>query len=246
MKQSHRPLKLMLAILTCLTAGLCTLTGVAAASPEIEHSQAQRSPYKPEHMFQKRFILIDAGHGGIDGGTSYQDILEKDINLAIAQKLYLLLKSEGIPALLNRTGDYALSDENRWSGSRSRHQRDLAQRHQLSEELPIDIYISLHVNWGRHSNTRGAVVLHQEEGRSYMLASAIQQQLNAMHGAGAHHLPETGNRYYLIRKVKQPAVIVESGFISNTVDRELLTSARGQTLIAQQINKAILYYLYSL
>lgn len=238
--------KLLLLFITLFTAGISSFSPVLAALPQDENMHEDQLPYQPEHVFQKRFILIDAGHGGIDGGTSYHGILEKDINLAIAHKLYRLLKREGIPVILNRTGDYALSEENRWSASRSRHQRDLAQRHQLSEEIPIDLYISLHVNWGKNKNTRGAVVLYQEEGRSYILASALQQQLNALHGQGAYHPPETGNKYYLLRKVKQPAVIIETGFISNPIDRELLTSSRGQSLIAEQIKKAIVYYLHAL
>lgn len=245
MHKRYISFKLLFVLISLFTTGLFSFSSAVIASPRDEKLDADHSPYKPEHVFQKRFILIDAGHGGIDGGTSYRDILEKDINLAIAHKLYLLLKSEGIPVILNRTGDYALSEENRWSASRSRHQRDLAHRYQLSEEMPIDLYISLHVNWGRNPNTRGAVVLHQDEGRSYLLAEALQQQLNALHGRGAYHLPETGIKYYLIRKVKQPAVIVETGFISNHVDRELLTSSRGQSLIAHQMKKAILYYLHA-
>lgn len=192
------------------------------------------------HVFPHPFVLIDAGHGGIDGGTVHENILEKDINLAIAQKLYLLLKSKNIPAVLNRTGDYALSDDNRWSVTRSRHRKDLAQRRQLSEEVPVSIYVSLHVNWGKNQAARGPIVLHQEEGRSRMLATLIQQQLNPLFQKVM--LPESGKKYYLLRKVQQPAVIVETGFISNAQDRLLLTNSTGQSAIAQRICDAIIQY----
>ncbi|NMM54999.1 N-acetylmuramoyl-L-alanine amidase [Paenibacillus aquistagni] len=221
---------------------MLTVAQAAAAWPV----NAQAQPAAPQdkqpisHVFTQRFVLIDAGHGGIDGGTVHHGILEKDINLAIAQKLYLLLKSKGVPVILNRTGDYALSDDNRWSATRSRHRRDLAQRRQLSEELPISMFVSIHVNWAKSPSKRGPMVIHQAEGRSQALAFLIQQELETL--APSPHLPDTGSKYYLLRRVKQPAVIVETGFISNAKDRELLTSRRGQSLIAMRLCDAIIHY----
>ncbi|MGZ9585990.1 N-acetylmuramoyl-L-alanine amidase family protein [Paenibacillus marinisediminis] len=238
----HRSLILLMICLCLMDIGL--LPAAAAAEPaQLEQQHSSGPPNSDTQLFPAPLVLIDAGHGGIDGGTSYQDVLEKHINLAISQKLYLLLKSKGIPAVLNRTGDYALSDDNRWSASRSRHLRDLAQRYQLSKELPVSIYVSIHVNWNKNKNSRGAVVLQQEEGRSHLLATTIQQHLNALYGKRAAHAVEIGNTYYLLRKVKQPAVIVETGFISNSIDRELLTSSRGQAAIAQRICDALEHYL---
>ncbi|MFW5438802.1 N-acetylmuramoyl-L-alanine amidase [Paenibacillus apiarius] len=192
------------------------------------------------NVFLSKLVLIDAGHGGIDGGTSHGDVLEKNINLAIAKKLYLMLKARGIPVILNRTGDYALSDDNRWSATRSRHRKDLAQRRQLSEEIPVSLFISLHVNWSKNSAARGPVVLHQNEGRSRMLAKLIQDSLNSMFGT--RFQPELGKTYYLLRRVQQPAVIVETGFISNARDRSLLTQPRTQREIAARISDAIVHY----
>lgn len=237
-----RRLMFLLACLFVLEIGLFS-NQAAAMAPFIKMERGGEQSSSDTRVFPQPLILIDAGHGGIDGGTSYQNILEKDINLAIAQKLYLLLRDRGVAAVLNRTGDYALSEHNRWSASRSRHLRDLAQRRQLSEELPITAYISLHVNWGRHSTTRGAIVLHQQQESSVQLANIIQQHLNALYGSEAQHEPTYGKTYYLLRTVKQPAVIVETGFISNTLDRELLTSAKGQTIIAERICTAIIQYL---
>ncbi|WP_019424373.1 N-acetylmuramoyl-L-alanine amidase family protein [Paenibacillus sp. OSY-SE] len=191
-------------------------------------------------VFPSKLVLIDAGHGGIDGGTSHGDVLEKHINLAIAQKLYLHLKARGIPVILNRTGDYALSDDNRWSATRSRHRKDLAQRRQLSEEIPVSMFVSLHVNWAKNNAARGPVVLHQNEGRSRMLARIIQDSLNPMFGTRFE--PEFGKTYYLLRRVQQPAVIVEAGFISNARDRALLTHPRTQSQIAARISDAIVHY----
>lgn len=192
------------------------------------------------HAFPEPVILIDVGHGGIDGGTSYGDLLEKDINLAIARRLYMVLRSHGYRTILNRTGDYALSDDNRWLRSRSRHLRDLAQRKELSEELPAEIVISLHVNWGRNKSKRGPLILHQNEGRSAILATCLEDSLGSLYGTS---LPsEVGKPFYLLKHADSPAVIVETGFISNAEDRALLISTRGQQAIAEAVFAGIADY----
>lgn len=191
--------------------------------------------------FRHPVIIIDAGHGGIDGGTSADDLLEKNINLSISQKVYMMLKSKGYAVVLNRNGDYALSDDNTWLKSRSRHLKDLAQRKGLSDELPSEIIVSVHVNWSKKEKSHGPVVLHQREGRSYMLAESIQSSLNTMYQTDRQ--VEWGKPFYLLNYIKKPAVIVEAGFISNLQDREMLSSSRGQKKIAEAISAGIIYYL---
>lgn len=193
------------------------------------------------HAFATPVILLDVGHGGIDGGTSAKGVLEKDINLAISQKLYLLLRSKGYAVIINRLGDYALSDDNRWLNSRSRHHRDLAQRKSLSEEVSTDIVVSIHANWSKKAAIRGPVVLHQKEGRSYLLAEAIQSRLNDLYGT--RHGIEWGKPFYLLNQVKHPAVIVETGFLSNAKDLAMINDPEGQKRIAQAIADGIIFYL---
>lgn len=185
-------------------------------------------------------VIIDVGHGGIDGGTSSGDTLEKDINLAIAKKLYLILRSQGIPAVMNRNGDYALSEENRWHISRSRHRKDLSQRRQLTEEIDSELLVSLHVNWSKNASKHGPLLLHQENGESALLAFCIQDSLNRQQNTG--FLPREGNTFYLLRKVHQPAVIVEMGFISSESDRAMLTDPQRQKEIAYAIASGIRQY----
>ncbi|MGF9695414.1 MULTISPECIES: N-acetylmuramoyl-L-alanine amidase family protein [Paenibacillus] len=193
------------------------------------------------HAFAAPVILLDVGHGGIDGGTTEHGVLEKDINLAISQKVYLLLRSKGYAVIINRLGDYALSDENRWLNSRSRHRKDLAQRKSLSEEVSTDIVVSIHANWSPKSATRGPIVLHQKEGRSYLLAESIQTELN--HLFGTQRGVVWGKPFYLLNQVKQPAVIVETGFLSNAKDRAMMSDPAEQKHIAQSIADGIIYYL---
>lgn len=220
-------------IISLLTTLLSIPTQVLADSSDEQSIQ---------YAFPHPVILIDAGHGGIDGGTSSGPLLEKDINLEIGKRLYMVLRSHGYTAILNRSGDYALSDDNRWLKSRSRHLRDLAQRKELSEQVPASIVISLHVNWGRNAARRGPLVLHQDEGQSAMLAFALQQALEDTYQLNMRRLPELGNPFYLLKHTDPPAVIVETGFISNPEDRSLLSSPRGQQRIAEALYSGIAAY----
>ncbi|GAB1154518.1 N-acetylmuramoyl-L-alanine amidase CwlD [Paenibacillus illinoisensis] len=193
------------------------------------------------HFFRHPAIIIDAGHGGIDGGTSFDKLLEKDINLSISQKMYMILKTKGYNVVLNRNDDYALSEDNTWSKTRSRHSKDLAQRKGLSDHLPSDIVVSIHVNWGKKTKFHGPIVLHQKEAKSYLLANAIQDSLNEMYQT--NRLVIWGKPFYLLNHINKPSVIVETGFISNPKDRLILSNVAGQKKIAQAISSGIIYYL---
>ncbi|MFD1776266.1 N-acetylmuramoyl-L-alanine amidase [Paenibacillus rhizophilus] len=228
-------------VLILLIAGtfLAGSAQASSASPDDRHEQRQ-TLIGHGH----RIILIDAGHGGIDGGTSHGDILEKDLTLAISRKLFLLLRADDFDAVLNRFGDYAPSEENMWLRSRSRHQRDLAQRKELAETLPAAVVVSVHINWAPTSSKHGPIVLYRQEGRSFILAKAIQEQLNGLYGVESHTLP--GKPFYLLNKITAPTVIVEAGFISSPVDRAMLTTSQGQEKIAEAISSGIAAYLMEL
>lgn len=210
---------------------------------EASQEPAQQVTEDRQHMLGhgQRIILIDAGHGGIDGGTSYGGILEKDITLEISRKLFRILRRDGFDAILNRTGDYALSEDNRWLRSSSRHMRDLAQRKALAETLPATVVVSVHVNWARSSSKYGPLVLYRQEGRSFILAQIIQDQLNQLYSTREQPVP--GKPFYLLKKTTATTVIVEAGFISSPADRAKLCSPAGQQEIAEAIANGIAAYL---
>lgn len=228
------------------SAGLLALLAGQADAARSEQPPAASTSERQEerqHILghDQRIILIDAGHGGIDGGTSHGDILEKDITLAISRRLFLLLRSDGFDAVLNRTGDYAPSDENRWLRSSSRHLRDLAQRKELAETLPANVVVSIHINWARSPSKHGPLVLYRQEGRSFLLARSIQDQLNKIYDMQAD--PRPGKPFYLLNKITATTVIVEAGFISSPADRSKLCTPHGQEEIAEAIAGGIAAYL---
>nr|WP_243734911.1 N-acetylmuramoyl-L-alanine amidase [Paenibacillus turpanensis] len=200
---------------------------------------AAKAGTEPDILLPECDVLIDAGHGGVDGGTSHGSLLEKHINLEISKYLYEELTRRKMKAALNRTSDYALSDDNHWLGSRSRHLRDLAQRKGLADLLKPKMFVSIHTNWAAGPRDSGPYVLYNkksEDGRS--LAVSIQQNLNKLYGTEARS-PVRGRTYYILNRVEQPSVIVEAGFISNPRDRSWLNSKHKQKQIAASIADGI-------
>lgn len=186
-------------------------------------------------------VVIDIGHGGIDGGTSYQGYLEKDINLAIGLTLYEELKRRSYNVAVTRIRDYALSDDNRERRRRGRHLADLSQRKLIADALQPRAFISLHVNWAKNKKRRGPIVIYQASAKSYTLARTIQRHLNDFYGLDNRVM--RGKTYFLLNHLEMPSVIVEVGYISNDEDRQLMTAAKTQKEIAASIAAAIEEYL---
>ncbi|MFH5182204.1 N-acetylmuramoyl-L-alanine amidase [Paenibacillus sp. TAB 01] len=186
-------------------------------------------------------VLIDVGHGGIDSGTLHGELYEKDINLEMAKLTYSVLRDKGYRVLMNRVEDYALSGENRWFRTRSRHLKDLSQRSHLANEIRPKAVISLHVNWAARSGRRGPVVLHQKSNESKRLATAMQGSLNRLYGTTEE--PVYGKTFYLLKNIQVPAVIVEMGFISNPSDREQMTKPQKQKQLADSIAQGVITFL---
>ncbi|CAN7570214.1 N-acetylmuramoyl-L-alanine amidase family protein [Paenibacillus sp. LjRoot56] len=184
-------------------------------------------------------IILDVGHGGIDSGTMVGKYEEKDMNLAIAKKTYKALVKRGYRVIINRTEDYALSDDNRWSFG-GRHRKDLAQRSGLANTIKPKIMLSLHINWSKKSNTRGPLVIYQNQSDSILLASLLQDTLNNVYGM--EELPVLGKKYFVLRFTKCPSVIVELGFLSNKTDRKLLNDSHHQAKLAKAITQAVDQY----
>jgi N-acetylmuramoyl-L-alanine amidase len=184
-------------------------------------------------------IIIDVGHGGIDSGALYGKYQEKDMNLAISKKTYKLLKKKGYRVIINRTEDYALSEDNKWSFG-GRHRKDLAQRSGLANTIKPKMMLSMHINWSGKSDRRGPLVIYQNQSDSILLAQLLQESLNRVYGM--EEKPVLGKKYYVLRHTKCPSVIVELGFISNKTDRKLLNDSHHQAKLAKAISTAIEQY----
>ena len=188
--------------------------------------------------FENPDVLIDVGHGGVDGGTNYGQLLEKTLNLEVARKVFLKLQEKGFTVAINRTGDYAPSDDNQGHGRR--HLRDLSQRKAIADRLSPKVMLSLHMNWSTDKKQTGPILLYQKNEPSKRLAGTIQHSLNELYRT--NHKPIYGKSFFLLKHCKCPTVIVEMGFLSNEGDRARLSSESGQNEVAEAIASAMVTY----
>lgn len=167
----------------------------------------------------KYTVVIDAGHGGYDGGSvsPYSDADENHLNLDYALCLKEILEDIGIRVVLTRknlNGLYSLFADNR-------KKDDMEKRIKIIEEANADLAISIHMNSFPLKSSRGAQVFYKEDDvASQTLATNIQTVLY-------HNLPyarsfsKTGD-YYILNETTIPVVIVECGFLTNREEEVLL------------------------
>lgn len=181
-------------------------------------------------------VIIDPGHGGIDGGTSRGSMLEKDLNLDIALRLKDTLERSGFAAYLTREIDTSL--ELLAPYSRSRHKRDLWARANIANYLRGDVFISIHMNYSTDSWRKGPMVFYTRDcSESRRLAGAVLRELESVVGKSREGiLPRT---LYVLDNTDMPSVLVEVGFLSNSDDALRLSSATFRQKVAEAIGNAV-------
>ena len=184
-----------------------------------------------------KVIYIDPGHGGLDPGTVYKNIYEKDINLEICKKLETKLEEEGAIVYLTRYGDYDLSN----NYTNSRKKSDLNNRAKIINESGADIYISIHLNSISSSTWSGAQVFYDDINKNnYTLASIMQEQLK--NDLKTNRDVKEISTMLMNRKITIPGILIEAGFLSNPNDRYLLQKETYQYKIVESIKKGIIKY----
>ena len=179
--------------------------------------------------------------GGINGGTSRDGVLEKEINLDIAQKLKSILVKQGYKIIMTRGEDISL--ESLDNSRKSRHMRDLAARSDIINSSNAQLFLSIHVNSNfKKPTTSGAIVFFNKKyEQNKTLALCIQNQLNNMVVDGkkrSTHSPVQA-KYYVLDYTDVPGVIVETGFISNEEERQELVKDTFRLELAKSISKGV-------
>ncbi|WP_268035353.1 N-acetylmuramoyl-L-alanine amidase CwlD [Clostridium tagluense] len=185
-------------------------------------------------------ILIDAGHGGMDGGTSSKNgTLEKNINLSIALKLKQKLQKLGYEVVMTREEDTGLYSR---SGTiRESYTEDLKKRCNLKKSSNCDMLISIHLNYFTESKYYGAQVWYSNYKDSSILAAVTQKNLRIdLEPSNKRVQKPAKNAYRILRENDiMPSVIVECGFLSNYEEEQKLKSDEYQQKIAESISKSI-------
>ncbi|MDR0913809.1 MAG: N-acetylmuramoyl-L-alanine amidase [Oscillospiraceae bacterium] len=166
---------------------------------------------------QKPIIIIDAGHGGEDGGAVGRDgTQEKTINLNIANELELLFKQSGFAVKMTRETDTAIGD-NSLNTIRSRKTSDMHKRLELYNSDENNVVISVHQNTFSDSNLNGSQVFYSpNNSQSQTLAENIRTSiLGLLQPNNKREAKTAQSSIFLMHNATVPAVIVECGFLTN-------------------------------
>ncbi len=211
---------------------------------------------------EKPLILIDPGHGGIDGGAeNASGTCEKDINLAISFLLKEKLEPYGVDIKMTREKDEGLytgvkndgTDDMEIEGHRSIRSlktEDLNARRDMAQDLEPEAFISIHLNsFKQDRSVCGAQVFFspgstQEIGeRSRQLAELIQKAFREQSGGVNDRTAMRKNDVLIMKNASVPTVIAECGFLSNQNEAALLVKAEYQEQLAEAMKQGILAYL---
>ncbi len=192
---------------------------------------------------ERHTVIIDAGHGGFDGGAvAYDGTVEKDINLNISLTLAKLLKQNGFCVIMTRTADVSTEDtESQEIASKKRS--DLKNRLELMNDYPNGIFVSIHLNKFTTSAAFGSQVFYSDNENAKALGEYIQRSVVGLiqHDNVRVNKKATSSTY-LLYKATIPAVLVECGFLSNKAELEKLKDINYQNKMAFSIYCGILEY----
>ncbi len=227
---SHRRWVLLLIAVGVVFAGTVLL--------RIWQSPVGATPECPEG----RPIVLDPGHGGVDGGTNVPGMLEKDLVLDIAQRTAQQLEARRVPVVLTRSADVDLGGPH----DSGRLSRDLTQRIRIANQCRAALMLSLHINSAADARERGVILFYQPSGPSRDAAYFIDDALRRGLEHGRRELPHPQGTFAVLRRTKAPAVLVELGFITNESDRARLRDPAYRTEIAQILANAcaVLYQIW--
>ena len=186
-------------------------------------------------------IVLDAGHGGIDGGVKgiNSGVPESEINLSVVKKLENYLVSAGITVVLTRNSEAGLYGV----ASSTLKRRDMEKRKQIIEKAAPTMVISVHMNYYPNSSRRGGQVFFKDgDDKGEALALSLQKGLNSLYKDVKDYPPLKGD-YYLLNCTEYPSVIAECGFLSNPEDDALLTGEEFQNEVAYALFSGIIDYL---
>ena len=186
-------------------------------------------------------VVIDAGHGGTDPGKVGVDgSLEKDINLAIAERLKTYLQQDDVKVIMTRETDMGLYSE---TDSRKK-MADMKKRCEIIEESGADLVVSIHQNSYSDPGVKGPQVFYYEDSEGGKeLALAIQENMNRKLSIARPRVAKENRTYYLLKRSPGVINIVECGFLTNPEEAALLQTEKYQRKVAEAVADGIVTYL---
>lgn len=189
-------------------------------------------------------VVIDAGHGGIDGGVSgiTTGVKESELNLDIARKLKAKFDKSGAKTVMTRKTEAGLYG----IYSKGFKRRDMQKRKQITLNAKADVFVSIHLNYYSSPLRRGAQVFYKIDGeKSKSLADIVQSELNGGKECERDYTALAGD-YYVLNEADCAAILCECGFLSNAEDEKMLLTDEYRAEIAEKIFNGIEKYRFSL
>lgn len=168
-------------------------------------------------------IIIDPGHGGVDGGaSSCNGILESQLNLEIALRLHDLLYFLGFDSKMIRTDDVSVHTAG--ESIAQKKVSDLKERVRICNETDGAILVSIHQNYFSDSRYSGAQVFYAGSEQSRSFAKMMQTEMKRTLNTENTRESKKGQGIYLLEHIQCPGILIECGFLSNPEEEALLQS----------------------
>ncbi len=203
-------------------------------------STTELSVFSP---LNKKVIILDPGHGGIDGGAVGRNTktLESNINLKIGLKLRQYLEESGCIVIMTRDEDVGLYTDG--GTVRKRKNEDLRNRKKIFDGSNADLVVSIHLNSFPQGKYYGAQTFDpQNSDNSKTAAESIQKSLVQILDNNNKRKASLKKDVYIMKNVKTPIIIVECGFLSNSREELLLGKSSYQDKIAWSIYVGLMNY----
>lgn len=191
---------------------------------------------------REQTIVIDAGHGGEDGGAvSCTGVSESRINLEIALKLNDLLHLMGYRTLMIRTTDISVYTTGQTIAQKK--VSDLKERVRIINETENPVLVSIHQNTFSDTRYSGAQIFYATAGESQALAKALQQTFCETLNIGSNRACKAASGVYLMEHIPCTGVLVECGFLSNAAEESKLRTGDYQQKICCVIASSLSNFL---
>ena len=221
-------------------AAAVVMAAAVCVGIKLAADRAEKPVFNSERNFK---VILDAGHGEPDGGAvGISGTLEKDINLAIVQKLQETLEGKGIEVVLTRSDDSGLQDESA-NTIREMKKSDMRKRREIVKDSGADLFLSIHMNSFADSSINGLHIFYDKEHPEIEeTAKRIQDKIGEVTGAPTHAVKTADERLFLMKNPPIPSILIECGFLSNPEEEKKLTDENYQAKIAWAIASSVENY----
>ena len=207
---------------------ILTTSTVQALIIEEQEGQIAMKIVKPSSKYNK-IVVIDAGHGAHDSGTTYSGLKEKDFTLSLSQAVAMLLEADpNIKVYTTREDDTFL---------------ELVERSNFSNEIEPDLFVSIHINSVEGNTSASGTETYyttKTDTRNEIFATLVQNAL--VKEFGTRNRGVKTNTFVVTRYTNAPAILIEIGFLTNESDRAMMTASDFTGRYAYTIYKCILEY----